>query len=269
MCLPVPVPIASQPDPPAISRMTPWLRYQFRKLLRPRVITNGGVRLDLGEIAGTRYARSFYRDSHERDEREIVGRNLEPEDVVLELGAGVGLVTILCSQRIGSERVHTFEANRELEPALRRNFELNGVSPALHLRMVSLAAGPQEFFVADRFVLSSRHAAGAGASSRRHEVEAVSWADVLRTIRPTFLIVDIEGGELDLADAEVDLSGVRKVCLEVHPHLIGDDGVSRVVTSLVSRGFSLCVRESRGSVLYFERLDSQMAAHPTASNKVA
>ena len=233
--------------------MLDWLRYQFRKLTRPRIVTNGGVRIDLGPVAGTRYARSFYRDTHERDEREIISRHIAQGDTVLELGAGMGIVTILCCQRVGCDRVHTFEANRSLEPTLRRNFELNGVAPRLDLRMVSLSAEPQEFFVSDRFVLSSRHEPADRSGARRTTTDSVPLADVLSEVRPTFLIIDIEGGELDLADPSVDLAGVRKVCLEVHPHIIGDDGVSRVVAALIARGFELCLSESRGIVLYFER----------------
>ena len=233
--------------------MLPWLRYQLRKLLRPRVITNGGVRIDLGPVAGTRYARSFYRDSHERDEREIIDQCLTSTDTVLELGAGLGLVTILCCQRIGSRRVHSFEANRKLESALRRNFELNGVSPQLHLQMVSLNAGPQDFFVSDRFILSSTTPQAAGSGSQRVQIDAVPLADVLAEVRPTFLIVDIEGGELDLADPSVELDGVRKLCIEMHPHIIGDAGVTRIIAALHAQGFALHLAASRGNVLYFER----------------
>jgi FkbM family methyltransferase len=232
--------------------MTAWLRYQLRKLLRPRVITNGGVRLDLGPVAGTRYARALYRDSHERDEREIVARQLQPDDVVLELGAGMGLVTVACCQRVGSERVHAYEANPALEEVLRRNFSLNHVAPRLTMRMVTLQPGPQPLCVADRFV-QSRRAASSDGGERVRMVEASSLAEVLADVRPTFVIADIEGGEIDFADPQVDLSGVRRMCLEMHPALIGDDGVSRVVASLLERGFSLKLAESRGSVLYFER----------------
>jgi FkbM family methyltransferase len=233
--------------------MLDWLRYQYRKLVRPRVITNGGVKFDLGPAAKTRYARSFYRDAHERDEREIIDRQLASTDTVLELGAGLGLVTILCCQRIGSSRVHAFEANQQLEPALRRNFELNGVAPRLDLRMVSLKAGPQDFYVSERFILSSTNPAAAEGGARRTQVDSIPLTDVLARVRPTFLIVDIEGGELDLADPRVDLCGVRKLCIEMHPHIIGNEGVSRIIATLHQRGFALQLGESRGQVLYFER----------------
>lgn len=235
-----------------------WLRYQIRKLLRPRVITNDGVRIDLGPVAGTRYARALYRDDHERDERDIVRRQLADCDTVLELGAGLGLVTIECCRRIGSERVHAFEANPELEPVLRRNFALNGVAPQLQLRLVSLQPGRQEFYIADRFVQSSRAALN---SARRIELDSLPLPQVLAETRPTFLILDIEGGELDLADPSVDLTGVRKLCVEMHPHLIGDDGVSRVTAALLHRGFNLRLSACRGCVLYFERPAAATISH--------
>lgn len=246
-----------------------WLRYQLRKLLRPRVITNGGVRIDLGPAAGTRYARAFYRDAHERDEREIVSRHLRPDDVVLELGAGLGLVTILCCQRTGSDRVHTFEANPDLAAALRRNFAINGVAPQLHLRMVTRDGGPREFFVAERFIQSSGHAAvGASTAGAATKVDSVPLADVLATVRPTFLIADVEGGELELFESPLALEGVRSVCLEVHPHIIDDGGVSRVIAALLSRGFELRVRDCRGDVLYFAR-PAVAAAGSAAGDRTA
>jgi FkbM family methyltransferase len=238
-----------------------WLRYQLRKLLRPRVITNGDMRIDLGPAAGTRYARSFYRDDHERDEREIVARHLQPDDVVVELGAGVGLVTILCCRQIGSERVHAFEANPQLAETLRRNFALNGVSPQLHLKLVALAGGRREFQIAERFIASTACFDPASPpAGTRAVVEAVPLAEVLTSLRPTFLIVDIEGGELDLADPSVPLESVRKLCVEMHPHQIGDVGVTRVVAALLARGFEMRLTDCRGNVLYFER--SPTSARP-------
>jgi FkbM family methyltransferase len=240
-----------------------WLRYQYRKVVRPRRITNGGVTIDLGPIARTRYARAIYRDVHEGAEREIVGRHLRADDVVLELGAGLGVVTILCAQRVGSERVHTFEANPQLEPLLRRNFALNGVSPRLTMQMVCLDAGPQEFHVSERFVVSSRHAAatgGAGETATATSVPSASLPEVLHRLRPTFLVADIEGGELDLADERVDLSSVQRICVEVHPHITGDEGVSRLIEALLGKGFSLRLGQSRGCVLLFERMARVSAA---------
>lgn len=230
-----------------------WLRYQYRKLVRPRTVTNGGLKLYLGEHSRSSYARSIYRDSHEAEEREIVLRHLEPGDTVLECGAGLGAVTVLCCQRIGSDRVHTFEANAALEPVLRRTFELNRVAPQLEMKMVSLTGGEQPFFVSDRFVVSSRYQSSGKGDSKATTLDSVSIQELIARIQPTFLIMDIEGAEVDLAGEELDLGSVKKLCIEMHPHLVGDEPISRVISNLLRQGFSLRLRECREDVLYFSR----------------
>ena len=138
--------------------ITNWWRYQYRKIFRPRTVTNGGLKIHLGDQAKSSYARSIYRDTHEAEERAIVLRNLwNPTTPSSECGAGIGVVTTLCCQQIGSDRVHAYEANTKLEPVLRQTFALNHVSPHLEMKMVSLDGGVQDFFAADRFVVSSRY----------------------------------------------------------------------------------------------------------------
>jgi hypothetical protein len=119
--------------------------------------------------------------------------------------------------------------------------------------MVNLRGGREEFFLADRFIQSTRLRDVADQSGHTVQLSAVSLVEVLSRVRPTFLIVDIEGSELDLADPGVRLDGVRKLCVEMHAHLIGHDGVSQVVAALLGKGFELIVDECRGNVLYFER----------------
>ena len=233
--------------------LTTWLRYQYRKLRRPQTVTNGGLKLYLGDEAGSSYARSIYKDTHEAEEREIVARNLEPEDTVLECGAGLGVVTTLCCQQIGSDRVHSFEANRKLEPALRKTFELNQVEPNLQMKMVSLQGGEQDFFAADRFVVSSRYDSSDRYDGELQKLDSVPIQSLIDELQPSFLIMDIEGAEVDLADARLDLHSLKKLCIEMHPQIVGDEAISNLVGSLIQRGFQLRMSECRDDVLFFSR----------------
>jgi len=151
-----------------------WLRYQVRKLVRPRLVNNGGLKLYLGEHANTSYARSIYRDSHEAEEREVVWRNLDENDTVLECGAGLGVVTILCCRKVGSHRVHTFEANPAMEPLLRKNFALNNVAPHLQIKLVGLESSAGEFFIDPKFVVSSRFDRPGEQDRTPHTIPAVA-----------------------------------------------------------------------------------------------
>lgn len=230
-----------------------WFRYQLRKAMRPCVVNNGGLKLYLGEHAATSYARSIYRDSHEAEEREVVLRNLDEGDTVLECGAGLGLVTILCCRKIGSHRVHTFEANPALEPLLRKNFALNGVSPHLQIKLVGLEAGEAEFFVDPKFVVSSRIAISGESQRKAQTIPAISLQELIESIKPSFLIMDIEGAEVDLADEKLVLGSLKKLCIEMHPHIIGHEAVSKVIGRLIAQGFALNLRESKQDVLFFSR----------------
>ena len=230
-----------------------WLRYQYRKLVRPRTVTNGGLKIFLGEQADSSYARSIYRDTHEAEERTIVERNLDTDDTVLECGAGMGVVTALCCQRVGSDRVHAFEANTKLEPVLRQTFALNQVSPHLEMKMVSLEGGEQEFFAADRFVVSSRYSNSDQYAGEQQQLDSVAIQTLIDQLKPTFLIMDIEGAEVDLASDQLNLHSLQKLCIEMHPHIVGDEAISRLVSHLIRQGFQLRMSECRDDVLFFSR----------------
>jgi FkbM family methyltransferase len=230
-----------------------WFRYQVRKLVRPRVVNNRGLKLYLGEHATTNYARSIYRDSHEAEEREVVLRNLDENDTVLECGAGLGMVTILCCRKVGSHRVHAFEANPSMEPLLRKNFALNNVSPNLQIKLVGLETGEAEFFVDRKFVVSSRFERPGETNRQSQIIPAVSLQTLIDSIQPSFLIMDIEGAEVDLADERLNLGSLKKLCIEMHPHIVGHEAVTRVIGRLIAQGFALNLRESKQDVLYFSR----------------
>lgn len=240
--------------------MKNWLTYQLQKLTRPKVAQCGGVKLYIGDLAKTSYARSLYRGSHECEEREVIRKHLNPNDRVLEFGSGIGLVTVLCCQTVGSENVVTYEANPRMEPLLRKTFELNQVTPQLRMKMVSVERGDKSFFVTDRFVVSSQvnHQQNANELS----IPADAFQDVVKEINPTFLIMDIEGSEVDLADNSIDLRGINKICVEVHPTIVGDAATSRLVQSLLGRGFELHLSSSKGDVLFFQRPDSMASEKP-------
>ena len=93
-----------------------------------------------------------------------------------------------------------------------------------------------------------------------------SFRKVLDEVRPTFLIMDIEGSEVDLADETIDLECLQKICVEVHPGMVGDEATSRLVESLLKRGFQLNLSSSQGDVLFFIRPIRQA---PALQNKVA
>src|SRR3954466_14761738 len=116
-----------------------WLVYQYRVLRRP-VISIEGIRIRVGRHMSRRAERALSKGGYEREELRLIGEVLSPSDVVLEVGAGLGLVSAYCAKRVGSSRVFAYEADPDLEPCIRETYRLNAVDPSLE--MCAVAARP-------------------------------------------------------------------------------------------------------------------------------
>lgn len=183
---------------------------------------------------------------YESEELRILRRTLDPGDRVLELGTGLGLLAIHCARKVGSERVFSVEANPALEPLVRRNFALNEVSPELEIAVLGAEEGQRRLHVPVDFWASSlvHHGQWRGApwhlrrGTRVVEVPARPLHDKLAEASPNYLVVDIEGGEGELAEVW-HLEGIEKLLIEVHPAAIGKGAVARVVRSIEAQGLRL------------------------------
>src|SRR5262245_58379142 len=101
------------------------LRFACRQLAirywwaRRGILPVSGVRIRTGPHLSPVILDSIEREMYERPELEIARVKLQRDDVVLELGSGIGFITTYCAKRIGSDRVFTYEANPALESHIR------------------------------------------------------------------------------------------------------------------------------------------------------
>lgn len=179
-------------------------------------------------------AAAIIKGSYEAPEREFVRASVRPGDRVVELGAGAGVVSLLCSKLAYPGKVHSFEANAAMEPVIRENFALNGMEPCLTLRAVTVDGAPISFFKNANVVSSSLY--DRGLEAQKITVESVAIEKVLRVDQPTVLIMDVEGAEIDLLEA-ADLSGVREIVVELHPHIVGHDATNAMIAQVCAKGF--------------------------------
>lgn len=194
-------------------------------------------------------AREIYLGDYEAKEIEIIGKRLAPDDIVFEVGAGLGFLSAFCARFTGSEQVFTYEANPELIPLIRETHAKNGVAPTLTNALLAQGDGEREFRIDDDFWASSAHREG----GRSITVRQLDLNAELARVRPTFMIVDIEGGEAEFF-AGADLSTVRKICVETHPDVLGDRPLSEMFALLVINGFALDFSLIRKNVFYFHRV---------------
>ena len=195
-------------------------------------------------------ARQIYFDEYESKEISIVATKLEQHDVVIEVGAGIGYLSAFCAKRIGSERVYAYEANPALIPLIQMVHQRNNISPTVCNVMLAKGDGTCTFYVEPEFWASSTSQRSPNAQAIQVPQRDLNAELALR--KPTFLIVDIEGGESAFF-AYAQLTGVNKICLETHADVIGDQGISNVFSRLMEQGFVLDFSCIRKNVFFFYR----------------
>ncbi|HYF38332.1 MAG TPA: FkbM family methyltransferase [Gemmatimonadales bacterium] len=216
-------------------KLSGWLVYRYR-IARRSIITIEGIRIRVGKHMSRRVERALSRGGYEREELRLIGEVLTPEDVVLEVGAGLGLVSSYCAKRIGSHRVFAYEADPELEPCIRETYELNGVAPTLEMCAVGPRAGRITLYRDKHLVSSSVVRRRVG--SRPVEVPGKALNYVVEKVRPTIVVIDAEGAEREMFEGAA-LPTVNKIVLELHDRVIGPEGTDRVKAQLAELGFEV------------------------------
>lgn len=198
--------------------------------------------------------------NYEQPEVDGLSRVLRPGDRVLELGAGLGIVTAIASRAIGADgAIVTYEANPKLlqdtTTFLRKhgidNVELRGAV------LVPKAANGEtrEFHVSRVFAVSSLVLYAGSTSHKTISVPAETANDVIADFGPDVLICDIEGGEAELIPA-IDATGMRAVVIEMHPKRVSADLLDKVRQSLEAQGLKQDPTPLGGTVELFVRSEA-------------
>jgi FkbM family methyltransferase len=159
---------------------------------------------------------------------------LNDSDVVLEVGAGIGFLSSYCARVIGSDRVFTFEANPLLESLIKDVYAANEVNPTLKIGVLGREAGSAKFYITRDFWASSL----LPPAEPCEEVSVLVYDlnEEVRRINPTFLLMDIEGGEYDLIKA-IDFHTIRKISVEIHTDVLGQGRVDEIKAITRDAGF--------------------------------
>jgi len=209
---------------------------------------NYGVRLPLKHLAITPPIRKdIFFGTYESKEAELVSKYITDRDVVMEIGAGIGFLSSLCAKIVGDTNVFAYEANPQLIDLMRHVHQINEVSPKINNGLLGNGKSTRTFWLEKDYWASSLIQGSSDATPI--QVEQIDFNEELNKIRPSFLIVDIEGGEYDLL-RHADLTHVEKIVIEVHPHALGYTKISEIFGWLFDAGFALDTSNPRKNVFY-------------------
>lgn len=228
------------------------------------IITTSGIKIPfVPAIITPRIERPMRNNRYEGGECANLRRILRPGDRVLELGAGVGLLSTVAALVPGIESVTTIEANPDLIPLIRETHRLNGVAQVdLRNGVATAENGPDiDFYLRPDFWASSMEP-DSRPFTRKVHLRCWGLKELIAEVNPTVIVSDIEGGEMGLFDG-ADLSGVRAMVVEFHPKVYGEDGLARILATLAAKGMTLAAENKEGStVQLLERAGVQAAGLP-------
>ncbi len=212
-------------------------RRAARTLLAPRYISFDGIKVDTQDPNINPRLRQQLRDEDfELQVRDILNKTLTPNDIVLELGGGFGVVTSKICQIVGDKNTTTCEATPQMREALGRTLKLNGYNPTVHQGIFGEQEGETEFQLNTETFWSSSQSTRAGEENTTSiKVPVIDGPALCRKLKPTYLVVDIEGAEDQLTNI-VDLASVRTICLETHPQVAR---IRNVLPQLMEAGFDV------------------------------
>lgn len=199
-----------------------------------------GVRVPQSPFLNETRIQRMAEARYEGDEIRGALSVIRPDDRVLELGAGLGVVGAVIAKNAQPEAVLSFEANPNLLPHINALYEENNLQDRIEVRHQVVISDPErpesiDFHLRNSY-LGSSLIDHPNRETRKVSVPTIGFAEVCAQFKPTVLVMDIEGGELDFL-RYADLSGIRAVVIEFHPKIYGRRGTQTCKDALRGAGF--------------------------------
>lgn len=219
-------------DSPGVRKVRPY----FNSCLRLFYGRRGLPRLMGGqELIRIKPQHRYMRDDYEEEVVRYLRDKLKPGDVVLEVGAHIGLFSVLMARWVGSAgKIYAFEPSPDARAALVDHLSINHAPECVVIREEAISNTPGEvaFYAlgaSGRSTLSNAHAWTRDSVPIRVSCTTIDEFCAVNKIIPSLIKIDIEGLEHKaLQGALGTLSRQRcAVVVEVHPMYWAELGVGQ------------------------------------------
>ncbi len=229
--------------------------YKLRHFTKWKKINSVELCID-DSLVSKKIFGNIVRGDYEIDENKILQETFTSDDVLLELGTGIGFNSIYCAKK-NNGKVLTYEGNPNMIPLIRKNMAKNNADFALRNEIViskNFQNKSISFNIVEDFWSSSSKSINANII-KKVEVPTTDIHAIIRDYKPTYLVMDIEGGEEDLFDNcdWLDNSTIQKIMIELHADIIGEKNCFMVMNNIVQKGFQMHFDGSPKNVVYFSK----------------
>jgi FkbM family methyltransferase len=177
------------------------------------------------------------------------GMMIRSDDVVVDIGANIGVFSIFASQRAMDGKVYAFEPMPDNFSVLQKNVEVNARENVVCLqKAIDKCTGERKFYVSDDTAWHSFYSSYLPNIKSDIVVPTITLDDVIREFaikKIDFLKIDCEGAEYDIlfncSESVFDL--VDKISMECHP-ITDNHNRDEIKAFLESKNYSVYTRGS-------------------------
>lgn len=207
-----------------------------------------GIYLPLKFSLGFNTLRWIVNHQYEINEISIVEKTISTDDIVLEIGTGLGFVSTFCS-RVINNNIYTFEANSNNFEISKNVFKKNNVKPHIENIILGCANGNVDFSINYKNILASSLI---NTTKNTIKIATHDLNITINNIKPTYLIMDIEGGEYDIFKI-IDFQTIQKIQFELHPKLLNEEKCNEIFEILKANQFIIDNNISKNNNYYFTK----------------
>ena len=228
--------------------------YSIRIIITPAIEIHG-VKLILKSVWSYNVKDHMIRKDYETGEIKIIKKTLSKDDKVLEIGTGLGFLSIYCSKIVGQNNVISVEANPFLKQYHQVVFKLNKVFPTIIYNSIGNKEEETTFYIDKANFWSSSIIPFRGKKVEAIRVKNENINNLIKELKPTYLIVDVEGFEHALFKHIDDFLTIKKIQIETHPNIIGKEAISELENLITKNGFKIIPETSLLNQYYFEKIN--------------
>jgi len=183
------------------------------------------------------------------------GFEIREGDVVVDMGAHIGIFSVFASRLAGKGRVYSFEPTPENFELLEHNIKLNRADNILAFNLAMAdKTGQREISICASNSGGHSFYSDTGNKIIVNTISLKEFVDQNGIFKINFMKLDCEGAEYDilLACPNEVLAKVEKISMEYH-NLDELRNVSVIKEFLEKKGFEVCVESEKSCMLYARR----------------
>ncbi|MCH7567792.1 MAG: FkbM family methyltransferase [Nanoarchaeota archaeon] len=173
------------------------------------------------------------------------GFEIQEDDIVVDIGAHIGIFTILASRHAKKGKVYAFEPVSHNFELLKENISLNAANNVIAIeKAVSNKSGKMKLFISRSRNKGQNSMHRLDKYQIEIEVEKMSFKDFLKKLpKIDFLKMDCEGAEYEILMnlTKKELSKIKKISMEYHNY--GEKKGKDLAKFLKENGFKVILKE--------------------------